>query len=113
MNSLSTHILNQATGRPAGGVPVTLLRLNAEGRRVLATGMTDGDGRVRDFLPGSGGLAGGTYALHFDTASYFQTQKVKGFYPYVEVVFELDPDGGHTHVPLLLSPYGFSTYRGS
>jgi hydroxyisourate hydrolase len=78
----------------------------------LGRGVTDADGRCRQLLP-SGALAAGTYRLIFDTASYFKSCNASGFYPQVSVEFEVRDSTSHYHVPLLLSPYGYSTYRGS
>jgi 5-hydroxyisourate hydrolase len=104
MSTLSTHVLDAASGRPAAGVRVTLDRRDGDGWRSLGSGVTDDDGRVRDLAPG--GLEAGVHRLVFATG---QT----GFYPEVPVVFEVAAGDGHYHVPLLLSPFAFSTYRGS
>jgi 5-hydroxyisourate hydrolase len=103
MTSLSTHVLDTAQGRPAAGVPVELL--DASGAS-LATGITDGDGRVGSLADD---LAPGPHTLRFDVASYLPD----GFYPEVAVTFTVAAGESHYHVPLLLSPYGYSTYRGS
>lgn len=102
MSTLSTHVLDTARGRPAAGLHITLE--TRAGER-LDAGETDADGRVGSL---GGELGPGDYVLRFDTGGY-----VAGFYPEVVVVFTIaDPDQ-HYHVPLLLSPYGYSTYRGS
>jgi 5-hydroxyisourate hydrolase len=101
MSTLSTHVLDTATGRPAAGIAV---RLETRDGDVLGAGTTDADGRIGSI---GGDLALGAYVLRFDTAAY-----VSGFYPEVVVVFTV-ADDRHHHVPLLLSPYGYSTYRGS
>lgn len=75
-------------------------------------GSTNADGRIPDFVPESKPLPAGIYRVRFDVSAYFSEHKTKSFYPYIEVVFELSADG-HYHVPLLLSPWGYSTYRGS
>lgn len=75
-------------------------------------GSTNADGRIPDFVPAGTPLSAGIYRVRFDVSAYFSEHKTKSFYPYIEVVFELAADG-HYHVPLLLSPWGFSTYRGS
>jgi 5-hydroxyisourate hydrolase len=103
--NITTHILDTGRGKPAFGVPVRLLAQTADGWVVLGEGHTDGDGRVANLLPPSAPRAK-IYRLFFDLSEY------KGFYPYVEVTFT-PQDDRHHHVPLLLSPYGYSTYRGS
>lgn len=113
MSTISTHVLDTARGVPAEGVPITLDRLTPEGWQRLTAGVTNDDGRVRDFLPPGTTLEPGTWRMAFDTRAYFDRHGVEGFYPYVHVVFELKDGGQHTHVPLLLSPFGYSTYRGS
>ncbi len=105
--SLSTHVLNAVTGKPAVGVPVTL---TDEDGAILAFGDTDDDGRIKaigDALPA------GIYRLAFDTRSYFAELGIEGFYPEVVIAFEITEPEAHHHVPLLLSPYSYSTYRGS
>lgn len=109
---ITTHVLDTASGRPAAGVPIALLSREGDGWRELAAGVTNDDGRIADLLA-EGSLAPGDYRMRFDTASYFAAQKVTGFYPQVEVEFTIRDTGQHYHVPLLLSPYGYSTYRGS
>jgi 5-hydroxyisourate hydrolase len=103
MASLSTHVLDTARGRPAAGVPVQLLDASGSG---LAGGVTDDDGRVASLADD---LVAGTYTLRFDLATY----QPDGFYPEVAVTFSVAEGESHYHVPLLLSPYGYSTYRGS
>lgn len=101
MASLSTHVLDTAAGKPAAGVAVSLESRDGE---VLDRGVTDDDGRVGSI---GGELSPGAYVLRFDTGAY-----VSGFFPEVVVVFTV-ADDRHHHVPLLVSPYGYSTYRGS
>ena len=116
MITISTHVLDTARGRPAGGVPITLAIAEPGDSgpiyRTVGHGQTDNDGRVRNLLPPGAVLVTGVYRLTFDTAAYFQTHGTHGFYPEVSVVFQLT-SAEHYHVPLLLSPYGYSTYRGS
>ena len=113
MSSLSTHVLDTALGRPAAGVAVTLERLDDVNVPTLAGfGRTDEDGRLRDFPPAGQMLPRGTYRLRFDTAAYFAESGRESFYPSVTVDFRVTAEA-HYHVPLLLSPYGYSTYRGS
>lgn len=112
MKSISTHVLDIARGRPAQGVPVTLERKEGKTFVRLKEGTTDADGRIRDLVP-EGQLTAGTYRVTFDTGSYFAAQGTEGFYPEASVLFVVRDAGAHYHVPLLLSPYGYSTYRGS
>lgn len=108
MSKVSTHVLDTAHGLPAAGVPVTLR--DGDGV-VLAQKQTNADGRVAELGPDE--LPAGTYTLIFDTARYFELIDREGFYPRVTIDFEIvDPDE-HFHVPLLLNPFGYSTYRGS
>ena len=111
MSSLSTHVLDAVTGSPASDVGVTVAAVALDGTTtVLGSGRTDVDGRLKDVAAGP--LPPGVYRISFDTASYFITTGQRGFYPEVSITFEIDSDR-HYHVPLLLSPYAFSTYRGS
>jgi 5-hydroxyisourate hydrolase len=113
MNAITTHVLDTARGLPAAGVPVVLERVRGhEAAEELGRGLTDADGRLRTLL-GERALEAGTYRLRFDTAAYFAGLGEEGFYPEVTVLFEVRDPARHHHVPLLLSPYGYSTYRGS
>ena len=111
MSSLSTHVLDAALGRPAAGVAVRLEAVGGDADGVLARASTDADGRVAGF--GDGPLPAGTYRLVFEVADYFAAGGRPAFYPQVVVVFEITDPGQHYHVPLLLSPFAYSTYRGS
>jgi 5-hydroxyisourate hydrolase len=106
MTSLSTHVLDVSTGRPAAGLRVTLE--SADGN-VLAEALTDDDGRVGAFADD---LAAEDHLIRFDTGTWFAGRGTTAFYPEVVVTFTVGADE-HYHVPLLLSPYGYSTYRGS
>ncbi len=113
MSAITTHVLDTSTGRPAVGVPVTLERQAGDGRwQSAGHGVTNQDGRLTNLLAGSQ-LAAGTYRVTFDTAAYFRAKNQQVFYPQVQVMFTVRDAGQHYHVPLLLSPYGYSTYRGS
>jgi len=104
--TLSTHVLDTATGEPAAGVPVHLEWEHDGGWVQLAAGVTDADRRLRDWVPDEQWHAG-TYRLIFDTAAR------SPFFPEVSVLFFVSEPDRHHHVPLLLSPYGYTTYRGS
>lgn len=111
MSAVTTHVLDAALGRPAAGVAVRLERV-FEGEVVaLAELPTDADGRVRDLGPDV--LPGGIYRLVFDTGDYFAAGGRTTFYPEVAVTFAIADGQPHHHVPLLLSPFAYSTYRGS
>lgn len=115
--SLSTHVLDASLGRPAEGVPISLRIGTDSGAGVsdpIFTAFTDSDGRYRHHDTGKDApLAAGIYELTFDTAAYFAASGQRGFYPKVTVTFEITDAAAHHHVPLLLSPFAFSTYRGS
>jgi 5-hydroxyisourate hydrolase len=110
-SAVSTHVLDAAAGTPAVGLPVVLERLSGSGTGVVATATTDVDGRAADLGPAA--LTTGTYRLTFDTGAYFALRGRATFYPSVVVVFTLDATTGRHHVPLLLSPFAYTTYRGS
>jgi 5-hydroxyisourate hydrolase len=106
----STHVLDATTGRPAAGVAVRLERRDAGGEWAASeSGHTDADGRLR--LPGIG--SPGVYRITFGSGGYFAARGVATFYPEVAVTFEVTSAAEHHHVPLLLSPFAYSTYRGS
>lgn len=110
MSSLSTHVLDATSGTPAAGVHVALSQRQDGTWADLGSGTTDADGRLRDLAPD--GIGPGTYRVTFDTAAYHTATAQRGFYPEVSITFLVDEER-HYHVPLLLSPYAFSTYRGS
>lgn len=111
---LSSHILDISTGKPAPNVNVRLMMQQDNGSwKLLNAKKTDDNGRISDFLPNEGGVDHeGTYKLIFETTPYFYKQGVESFFPYIEVNFDVEGDK-HYHVPITLSPYGYSTYRGS
>jgi 5-hydroxyisourate hydrolase len=114
MNRISTHVLDTAQGRPAKNVPVRLERQESNGEwRVLNVLRTDSDGRCAQMLPENEALAAGNYRLAFDTAGYHLAQNAHGLYPVVEIAFQVRDGESHFHIPLLLSPHGYTTYRGS
>jgi 5-hydroxyisourate hydrolase len=111
VSAVSTHVLDTATGRPAAGVPV---RLELVGESEIGRAVTDDDGRVGELGPAR--LEPGRYRLVFDTGRYLdglQDDRYPAFYPEVVVVFTADRQTAHYHLPLLLSPFGYTTYRGS
>jgi 5-hydroxyisourate hydrolase len=113
MTSISSHVLDTALGCPAAGLLVHLDVLDGVGDwKALAEARTDADGRIRRFVP-DGSLKAGTYRVTFDTRAYLGAANRPVFYPRVDVVFVVEGDDAHYHIPLLLSPFGYSTYRGS
>ncbi|MBI3267961.1 MAG: hydroxyisourate hydrolase [Planctomycetes bacterium] len=113
MKGLSTHVLDTSRGRPAEGVSILLEALTAGAWTEAGRGVTNADGRVPSLLPVGTALRTGYYRLTFDTGAYFVKTGVAGFYPRVTVEFEIADADQHYHVPLLLNPFGYSTYRGS
>ena len=115
MSRITTHVLDTSTGRPAEGVPVVLDRAapESDGWERVGRGVTDADGRRGDLAGNGRRLAAGRYRLTFDTGAYFTRTGRRAFFPEVAVVFAIEEGREHEHVPLLLSPYGYSTYRGS
>lgn len=113
MSGITTHVLDTARGRPASGVPITLERRATGGAwELVGKGATDADGRLRD-LTKDAPIEAGDWRITFDVAAYHAAIGVDGFYPEVSVRFVVKDAAAHYHVPLLLSPFGFSTYRGS
>ncbi len=113
MSAITTHILDISSGFPARGVAVILERQILDGWQIIGKGETDDDGRLRDLLASDELMQIGNYRLTFDTGDYFTRQQIEGFYPQVTVAFTVRDAISHYHVPLLLSPFGYSTYRGS
>ncbi len=112
MGAITTHVLDTSRGKPAAGILVTLERREEDGSwHPVGHGETDNDGRVKELT--SETLESGTYRLTFDTATYFRERHVETFYPEAIVIFNVNDGEQHYHVPLLLSPWGYSTYRGS
>jgi 5-hydroxyisourate hydrolase len=114
MSGITSHVLDTARGRPAAGVAVSLARKGPDGWTELAATCTDSNGRVGNLLPAHVKNAAGTYRLRFDVGAYFAIQPggAGPFYPYIDIVFEIR-DAEAYHVPLLVSPFGYTTYRGS
>lgn len=114
MSAITTHILDTATGKPAAGIPVVLeQRSHTAGWQRVADGITDADGRLNDLLPPDNVLSEGHYRLGFELGPYFLHQGIECFFPQVNISFVVRDGAEHYHVPLLMSPFGYSTYRGS
>ncbi len=114
MKRISTHVLDITQGQPAKDVAVRLERRESAGEwALLYSSRTDGDGRCGQLLPESEVLRPGLYRVSFDTASYHHAQSIEGLYPIVEITFQVRDGETHFHIPLLLSPNGYTTYRGS
>lgn len=112
MSAITTHVLDLSRGCPASGVPVILQREADGDWELIGGGITNADGRVTDLLPGEG-VGAGVYRLLFNTEKYFAAQSTQTFYPEVIVTFRIDDADQHYHVPVLVSPFGYFTYRGS
>lgn len=113
MSQITTHVLDISQGNPAKGLRMVVAR-QAGGEWVeLGAGVTGDDGRVANLLDPGVALPAGRYKLTFDTGGYYAAGDTPCFYPLVEILFSIAGDGQHYHVPLLLSPFGYSTYRGS
>lgn len=114
MKRISTHVLDLVRGRPAADVAVRLERQDSSGDwQLLTSARTDHEGRCPQLLPDDADLSGGIYRLVFDTGSYFTLQKLVTLYPVVEILFQAQEGESHFHIPLLLSPNGYTTYRGT
>jgi 5-hydroxyisourate hydrolase len=111
MTRITSHVLDTSTGRPATGIEVRLERSDGRSSSPVATATTDGDGRVRDWLPN--GIPAGRYRLVFQTGAWFRAAGRETLYPEVVIDFEVRDGAPHYHLPLLLSPFGYSTYQGS
>jgi len=114
MSVITTHVLDTSRGVPAAGIPVLLEMLEASGTwRPIGRGATDTDGRLRTLVPEGEALQVGVYRMTFTTVQYFEELGIDAFYPRVVIEFETAAGQSHYHVPLLLSPFGYTTYRGS
>lgn len=113
MSAITTHVLDTSKGRPAAGVPVELETRDGGTWRHIGRGVTDADGRLRTLMPSEAPLVSGVYRLVFDTAHYFHAANETAFYPRVVVEFNIVDGQQHYHVPLLLNPFGYTTYRGT
>ncbi|MBK7561359.1 MAG: hydroxyisourate hydrolase [Chitinophagaceae bacterium] len=112
MSQLTTHILDTTKGKPAKGVTVVLFQQHEEDWKQLTLGATNGDGRIPNLLQKDSILDPGIYKMKFGTKEYFESQGVQTFYPFVEITFTIT-GSEHYHIPLLITPFGYSTYRGS
>jgi 5-hydroxyisourate hydrolase len=111
--TLSTHVLDVSIGRPAASVTVALQRCDSVMWLDVSRAVTNADGRVATLVPQGGALPSGTYRIVFDVGEYFTRRGVESFYANVAIEFIARDGAAHYHVPLLVSPYGYSTYRGS
>ena len=110
---ITTHILDMANGKPAAGVRVVLSSVVDGRRTTLGAGVTDADGRLKEFSPRVKSLDAAVYELTFETGTYWLSRGVQPFHPHITVTFDVtDPDRSY-HVPVIISPYGYTTYRGS
>jgi len=112
MSQITTHVLDVTAGKPGRDIGVRLMNKAGKDWQTIAQGITNADGRVSDLLPAGKILMPGIYKIVFETGNYYSEQKLKTFYPSVEILFTVFDDS-HYHVPLLISPFGYSTYRGS
>jgi 5-hydroxyisourate hydrolase/2-oxo-4-hydroxy-4-carboxy-5-ureidoimidazoline decarboxylase len=112
MSQVTTHVLDTSTGKPGKNIAVQLIQNKSNEWKSIAQGITNNDGRIPDLLPEGKNLSAGNYKIVFETGNYYATQNIKSFYPAVEILFTIFDDS-HYHVPLLISPFGYSTYRGS
>lgn len=113
VGTLSVHILNQQTGLPSSGVTVTLEKQQENKWTELASGTTDSDGRIKSLYPSEGDMQPGIYKVTFKTGDDFRKQKLASFFPEIPVLFTVTRANEKLHIPLLLSQYGYSTYKGS
>ncbi|MEQ1923018.1 MAG: hydroxyisourate hydrolase [Pyrinomonadaceae bacterium] len=114
MSAITTHILDTSTGKPGAGIPVVLERkTHSSGWQDIADGITDVDGRVSNFIAVGDVFLPGHYRLIFETGAYYLLSNIECFFPQITVSFVVKDATQHFHVPLLLSPFGYSTYRGS
>ena len=113
MSAITTHVLDTSAGKPAAGIRIDLSMTENGSWTSLGTGTTDGEGRAKYLLPDDHKLAPGTYKLTFEIREYFRSRGGDSFFPRVDIIFSVQDPSQHFHVPLLLSPYSYSTYRGS
>jgi 5-hydroxyisourate hydrolase len=112
MSQLTTHILDTTKGKPAEGVTIILFQGGNDEWTEMTRGITNSDGRIKNLLKTDDALQPGIYKMRFETKDYFDKTSTATFYPYVEIIFDIQTNE-HYHIPLLLNPFGYSTYRGS
>jgi len=112
MSQITTHILDTSKGMPAAGITVILYKGQNDQWSEIARGVTNADGRITDVVKNNALLQHCIYKIRFETKDYFDKDHIVTFYPYVEIIFDVTTNE-HYHIPLLLSPFGYSTYRGS
>ncbi|EJL92568.1 hydroxyisourate hydrolase [Pantoea sp. BIGb0393] len=112
-NPLSVHVLNLQTGSPTSGIEVELDQKQNNNWVKLATGKTDSNGRISALFPEDKTASAGSYRVVFKTGDYYKMSNQKTFFPEIPVEFNMESNGEHYHIPLLLSPFGYSTYRGN
>ncbi|MBT9329884.1 hydroxyisourate hydrolase [Paracidobacterium acidisoli] len=113
MSRITTHVLDLTSGRPAAHVAVRLHRYLGGRWRVVAARRTDEEGRIADLLPAGEAPEPGFYRLRFGTSGYYRGKGLETFHPFVDVTFQIRSAGEHYHVPLQITPHGYSTYRGN
>ncbi len=112
MSQITTHVLDTSLGKPAEGIKISLQKPDGSAWKTIGSGLTNSDGRVTDLLGEAVLLAPGIYRMFFEIGPYYKRLNIQTFYPEASIVFETF-DTEHYHVPLLLNPFGYSTYRGS
>jgi len=112
VSQITTHILDTTKGKPAEGITIVLYKGENDQWEEIARGKTNGDGRITDLLAKDRVLEKRIYKMRFETKDYFDKQAIPTFYPYVEIIFDIQSNE-HYHIPLLLNPFGYTTYRGS
>lgn len=112
-NPLSVHVLNLQNGLPSAGVDVTVEKQQGDTWQLLNKGTTDNNGRIVALFPNNKTMNKGVYKVTFNTGKWFKAHQIETFFPVVPVIFEVDGSINHYHIPLLISPYGYSTYRGN
>ncbi len=112
MSQITSHILDTSRGKPAAGIVILLFQARDDQWTEIARGISNADGRTSDLLEKNVWLQHGVYKMRFETKNYFEKDHVDSFYPFVDIIFEVIANE-HYHIPLLLTPFGYSTYRGS